>query len=370
MSEAAEVTSGSEGMGEAVQLGTTVVDGMMGDASGSGEVTSLPDAPPEKTSTGIARPAWMAEGGKGTTESKQAATSGPTVPADGKKTDESQAKVEGDATAEGTEEKSGEESAAKPPAGYVPKEALSEARGEARYFKEQLTAREQVIANLQAQLNAKPAIETQAVKGEFDNFRALSDDEFEELADDDPVAASNYAKQLVKFERHQAEKADREAKQAERAKDLGIKVNVAKTRILEILPDDATNAKVAKFATEMGLSPDVFILTDPETQVLINGEPTPLNNIAANLVETLANLMNKSGSQNEMTVDMVPDAIKEAIIAQAQESILNKVKSPSSVKRSVSDLPSVNRSPDGRFAGKSYGQLSPAERQAYLAMQG
>jgi hypothetical protein len=198
MSEAAEVISGSEGVGEPVQLGTTVVDGMMGDASGSGEDTSLPDAPPDKTSTGIARPAWMSEGGKGITESKQAATSGPAVPADGKKADENQAQGEGDAAAKGTEEKSGEELAVKPPTGYVPKEALSEARGEARYFKEQLTAREQIIANLQAQLDAKPAVTAPSVKGDFDDFRALSDDEFEELADEDPVAAANYAKQLVK----------------------------------------------------------------------------------------------------------------------------------------------------------------------------
>lgn len=369
MSEAAEVISGSEGVGDSVQLGTTVVDGMLGEASGSGEVTALPDAPPDKTSTGIARPAWMSEGGKGTAESKQAATSGPEVPAEAKKTDETKAQEAGDVAAKGTEEKTGEESAAKPPAGYVPKEALSEARGEVRYFKEQLTAREQVIADLQAQLAAKPAVEAPAAKGEFDNFKVLSDEDLEELADEDPVAAANYAKNLVKYERHQAEKADREAKQAERAKEMGVKVSVAKNRINELIPDDATNARLAKFATEIGLSPETFILTDPDTQVLINGEPTPLGNLAANFLEVVHAMEARSSGQQAVTIDMVPQAVKDKIIEQAHDAILSKVRTPNA-PRSVSSIPSVNRTPDGRFAGKSYGDLSPAERQAYLAGQG
>jgi hypothetical protein len=333
--------------------------------------SAMPAAPPEKTSTGIARPAWMSEGGKGTAESKQAATSGPEVPAEGNKADEAKAQDAGDAAAKGTEEKTGEESAVKPPAGYVPKEALSEARGEARYFKEQLTAREQVIANLQEQLAAAktaPTV-TQAVKGEFDSFQVLSEEDLEELADEDPVAAANYAKQLVKYERHQAEKADRDAKQAERAKEIGVKVSVAKSRINELIPDDAANARLSKFATEIGLSPETFILTDPDTQVLINGEPTPLGNIAANFLEVVHAMEAKLSGQQEITIDMVPQAVKEKILAEGSEAILNKVRTPNT-PRTVSSIPSVNRTPDGRFAGKSYGDLSPAERQAYLQGQG
>jgi hypothetical protein len=365
--EAAVVDVGSTGA-----TGVPGAETILGETSGSGE-TQAKEAPPEKTSTGIARPSWMtAPSGPVATESKTA-PSGSTATAEGVK---DQAAADGTTT--GTEggqdgEKAGEkEPGAKPPPGYVPTEAVRQARGEARFLRDQLTAKEQTIATLEEELAAAKAAPKEAppARGEFDNFRELSEEELEELADEDPVAVAKYAKDLVKYKLHQADKADREAKQAERAREMGISVSVAKNRITEILPDDAANDKMVKFAIEAGMSPEVFVLTDPDTKIVVNGELRPLGNMAANVVETLAAFMAKHGAQPEITIDMVPEAIQQQIIAKAQEDIVNKVKNPTTT-RSVSSIPSVNRTPDGRFAGKSYGQLSsPAEREAYLRGEG
>jgi len=266
---------------------------------------------------------------------------------------------------DGDEEQGGD----KPPKGYAPVEALKQQKSAVKYFKSELLTAKTTIADLEKQLAERP---TAAKPDELKDFQVLSDDEIEELADDDPVAAAKYVKDLRRFEKAQETSAkEKKAREAREEADA-IETFDANERISKVLVVDGQNiqADLAKFAAENGFTEELFILTDPATQIIVNGEegPRALTSKAASMVEFLAKMMHsqKATTGKAITIDNVPADVRAAIIAQEQEKIIGKVRQ--GVKpRSITEISSSSQDDGtGKFKGKAYADLSPEERQEYM----
>lgn len=346
------------------ETGATTDSGQ--DVGGATDAASAPLK--AETSTGIERPSFYTDKGDpgeavptvgktkagaddDATGGKQAAPPGP---------DASQNSAGKDGTGKGDTKDSSDDGQGKedPPKGYVPTEAVKEVRGENRMLRDKLTDAETRIANLTAQLATRQAAPEPK---EFADFKVLNDEELELLAEDDPVAAAQYVKTLAKYEKYMDQQEMSKAEQEQREKQWRDQESVARGRIKEAIADyDALAASLG----DHGFDEDLYILTDPATKIITaDGTVEPLNQRAARLVESLVSLT----TPKAITVDDVPESIREQIIASVSADILNKVKGKAT-DRSVSKLPTSKQSEPGGdpLQGKSYAQMTKQEREQYL----
>lgn len=256
----------------------------------------------------------------------------------------------------------------KPPTGYVPLKAVKEAREENRYLKEQLSQLNAKIEEL-AKSKAEPEVKEPS---KFDDFQTLSDEEFQDLAAEDPAQALVYMKQLSEFNEYKREQSEAD-RQAEQQKEYLENVfAIANAEMEKAVPgifdaDSPVASEFRDYAVGLGFTDDMFYLTNPATQIILPGETTPLllGEQAAQILKVLAN------ARSAAPVKAVDEqAIEQRLRAKIEAEVLSKLKSGPAYK-SLSDVPQSNEDRvefgDKVLSPQQFEKLTEKEQEAYLA---
>jgi len=251
-----------------------------------------------------------------------------------------------------------------PPKGFVPLAALHEVRGENRYLKEQM---ESMRASIESLKTAKPKEETESTPE--DDFKVLTDEEFDELSEEDPKEAIRYMRQLRAHEKIEEEKEYQQYVAEQKEEEAQQIFSQAKALMEETIPglfdkETGLQAKLAADAEEIGFSDELFYLTNPQTQVILPGakEPTYLGVQAAKILKVVANAAKvKPGKE-----------VNEAELRKTIEAeIMAKIKKGGSFK-SLSDVPKAAQDKFNRgdnLTEAEFAKLTDAEQEAYLSGQ-
>jgi len=348
------------------------------------ELTGVDDADTGDESTETGEEATDDKQDTAATSESEAETSGETD-ADG----ESQE----DETQQASTEEPDDQEPDKEPEGYVKLEALHQARGENRYLKTK-------ISQLEAE---KAAIKQQAEKPDWmSTFKRLNSEELRDLMADDAEAAVQYAERLAEFNTFEKDQEAKVKAAEEQAEQTEIMVNTAFERIESAAPGIYTDAavanKLADFAESIGFSENMFALTNPRNTISVDGgQPVPLGEMAAGLVELLSNLNASIDSQfgdgeasqpagpaskkgNGAAGDQSPEvqsltdkiAELEKSIGEMKGQVIDKLKGGES-KDGVTTLSDVQNSGDEDFSTASnltieqIEKLTPEQQQRYLS---
>ena len=283
--------------------------------------------------------------------------------------------------AESSKEKEGE--VIKPPKGFVPLSAITEARGENRYLKEQNKALEARLVALEAgeKSGEKPAgIKSNVPEG----FKVLSPEEFKALAKDDPTEGLLYMQNLVAYQADQVNSKvdtklnakDSESFQREYAQIVETTVAQMEEAVPGIFDKNSTAAAdLATFAESIGFDKDMYYLTNPETKIILPGdsEPLLLGEQAASILRVLASA--KAGMSKEIAVSEAQKAaiLKEhgdALRTRIEAEVLAKIKSDPNNFRSLTSVPAA--AGDTKFGSTilttaELSKLTAEEQEAYLS---
>jgi len=233
----------------------------------------------------------------------------------------------------------------KPPKGFVPIAAIHEVRGENKYLKEQISQLTEKVTLLSQTVNTPPAVVQAPESSKFDDFVALTDEEFTALATDSPVDALEYVKQFNEFtefkrQKAESERAAAEAKLADESyQDYVAQVFESTGRAMEqvvpglLNPESPEAIAFQDFASSLGFTEELYYLTNPATQIILpdQKEPLLLGEHAAQIISVLA------AARNFKPVDEA--ALTAKIRAELEIEILNKIKSGNTDFRSLSSIP-------------------------------
>jgi len=269
------------------------------------------------------------------------------------------------------EPKKKEEEVKKPPEGFVPKEALAQTRAQLRQGKDEL-------ARVKAQRTEKPAVQPKgADDAKWEKFKVLSDQEYDQLVEDDPIEAQKYTHRLHQFERYQETKsrAEQEARQSkEKFQSL---VDQTVTKIKEAVPgiydeDSEVASQLAEFAAQHGFDDDAYLdaMTNPATLIVPPGQDKSflLGPGAASLIKLLNTLRAKVNAASD------PAKLREELEPKLREEITKelvaKFKDAGTGKfKSLTEVPGSGEKPDvtGKvLTEEQWAKLSPEDREKYL----
>ncbi|MBN1841679.1 MAG: hypothetical protein JW883_05280 [Deltaproteobacteria bacterium] len=184
----------------------------------------------------------------------------------------------------------------KPPEGYVPHAALHEEHVKREELTEHVRVLQEKISKMEAE-EQEPEEET---------FQILSDEEFDELAEEDPVEAVKYERALKKhLDEEKAKEAEGQARQRRLQQDTKI-VTQSFERMEKAVPGiheegNTVNQELSQFAIDNGFEPDFLqAMTAPGTLILPPGAKRAvlLGDGAAGLVEMIAKFHKATKGQN------------------------------------------------------------------------
>jgi hypothetical protein len=274
------------------------------------------------------------------------------------------------------EKKEDEKKPVKPPEGFVPKEALAEARAQVRTFKDK-------VAQLEAKLSAKPIVQPEVKPAEdakWEKFKVLSDQEYDQLVEDDPIEAQKYSHKLNQFERYQGQK-EAQRREAEQSKErFQSLVNQSVSRIKEAIPGiyeegNEVASQLAEFAAQNGFEDDSYLdaMTNPATLIVPPGNDKSflLGPGAESLIKLIHNLKAK------LTTASDPAKLKEEITKELEpklreeitKELVTKFKDAGTGKfKSLTEVPGSGEKPDKQtpLTEEQWARLSPEDREKYL----
>lgn len=266
---------------------------------------------------------------------------------------------------DGGEEKKEEDG--RPPKGFVEVQALKQAKETTKHFKqENLSLKEEITALKEQMLQA---VTVRQKPSEFEGFELMNTEDLKELMYDDPDKAAQYVDKEKRFLEYQRDQDIEDQKSKAFLKDDEAAVQTAKEKIIEILVDNEAIADLEEAAIENGFSQSMFFLTDPETKIIVPGQSRPrsLGEGAAAVLGLIQKIKDSGNQKVEVTLDMVPDAVKAQIIEAAQDDIIKKAKGDTKTSGTkISDIPPSDRGGTDKLAGKPYSKMTEAERQEYL----
>jgi hypothetical protein len=265
-----------------------------------------------------------------------------------------------------TEEKPAEETKAspeKPPAGYVPWQALRDERD--------------LVVSLREELATMKA---EAEKDTEDTFKVLSDEELKELAEDDPVEAVMYQNRLNKHLREQQEKEAKQEAQREQSYADEAVINQSFERMEKAVPglldkSNPINQELTQFAVDNGFEPDyIAAMTAPGTLILPAGAKNPvlLGPGAAGLVGMIYKLHSTLKENDPETLRaQIKAKVEKELTQTITEQLIKKFKSPAGGEefKSIGEVPGgPDEVPDvsGGFTEAQYANMSPEQRDKLL----
>lgn len=251
----------------------------------------------------------------------------------------------------------------KPPQGFVPLAALHEERGKRQYLSSEIEALKTEIA----QLKDAPSLPKE------DEFKVLSDTEFQDLLDEDPTEAILYDRKLRVYESEQA-------KQAEIAnRDQAIidrSTHAMREAVPQIYdPDSTINNDLTKFAVEQGFDAQYLpVLTDPRTKIIPPGtkEPVLLGDVAVGQVKMLYNLFQQRSNDGDRAAieKDVTDRVTKEVTDKVTKEIMAKFKAtPSQEYQSLGNVPGSGDEPfdvTKNLTSAQVDKLTESQREKYL----
>ena len=278
-----------------------------------------------------------------------------------------EAKAEADAKAEA--EKKPEPKDVKPPEGYVPHAALHEERIKRQELADELRGLQEKVSKMEQE-------------PEEEAFKILSDEEFDELAEEDPVEAVKYERALNKHLREQeAKKVEADARQKRHGQD-NLVVKQSFERMEKAVPGiheegNTINQDLSQFAIDNGFEPDFLqAMTAPGTLILPPGAKSAvlLGNGAAGLVEMIAKLRGVSETSDPAKIRAeVKTEVEKELRESITKELITKFKQGSigsEAFESIGDVPGASGDAPVLFSGnldeKRYANMTPKERERAL----
>lgn len=264
----------------------------------------------------------------------------------------------------------------KPPEGFVPKEALAEARKQLRDLKEE-------VARLKAQPPPEEKAKPQPAPDEkqWENFKVLSDQEYDQLVEDDPIEAQKYFHRLRKYERFQDQKERAKAEQEQSKAKFNNLVSETVKQIQEAVPgiydqESEVASQLATFAVEHGFDDERYLdaMTNPATLIVPPGQQKSfiLGPGAASLIKLLHNLRAKVAEasdpaklKEEITKEIEPklrETITQELVAKFKDAGTGKFKS-------LTEVPGSGEKPEPTSKSRTeeeWAKLSEEEREKIL----
>lgn len=270
-----------------------------------------------------------------------------------------------------------EEEAGKPPKGYVPHAALYEERQRRKELGVQLENALRRIDDLEKKGKDTP-VKIEAGTDEFADFKVLSDEEFDELAEEDPTEAAKYMRRHARYERAQEQKA-RAVQETERAqKQHQEAISATIQRVSKSVPgiydeDEKVANGLADFAIENGFEPEFLqLMTNPSTEIIVPGSPhpIPLADGAACLIELLHKVREATAKPSD-DVAALEAKIETRLRKEITDEVLSKFKGkkPSETRRSISQIPGGEQPPKKLpedMTEADLARLSPDEQKQWL----
>ena len=256
----------------------------------------------------------------------------------------------------------------KPPKGYVPLAAIHEARGEIRSLKEQLQS-------VQSQLSERAKqVTTTGQEKIADDFEVLSDEQFEELADDNPAQAVIYQRKLAAYEAQQRNAAEQAKQEAEfvRAYDSVIDLSVeAMEKVAPGIfdPDQPVQKELMEFADSIGFTEDLYYLTNPATKIILPGETEPLllGEQAASILGMLVDVKAKTAPKDTTALETkLRTEITAELMKKFRTADPDTYRSLNQVPKSDLEIP-ADTTKGKVLTTDQYAKLTPAEQERYLA---
>lgn len=262
----------------------------------------------------------------------------------------------------------------KPPEGFVPKQALAEARGQIKALKAEIDA-----LKVQKPQDAAPITDEDA---RWKDFKVLSLEQYEQMVDDDPTAAVKYDRRLREWEKYQdrKERQESEAKQ-QNAKLKGL-IDKSMEEIDQVVPgiyDDEKGPEIrrtlAAFAMENGFENADYlaVLTNPETRVVPPGADQSylVGPGAKGIIKLLNTLRGKLASADPVKLrDELTKEIEPKLRETITKELISKFKGTGKeAYKSLTDVPGSGDLPGS--SGKAmteaeWAKLPESEREKLL----
>ena len=218
----------------------------------------------------------------------------------------------------------------KPPKGFVPLAALRESRELITGLRDDLQTAQKEIAEL------KKGTATKKQTSEEEEFKILSDEEFDQLAEDDPMEALRYERKLRRFEQAQLIKLQQEEdvkKSASKNQEL---IDKAIQKVSEAIPeffDETSNVsdEICGWVEKQGLNDKLIsIISDPATLIWGPDEQKPviLGEGAADIVKILFKVKQEIDKADpEKLRAEIEKELREKLTKEISADVLKKVKS-------------------------------------------
>jgi hypothetical protein len=250
----------------------------------------------------------------------------------------------------------------KPPIGFVPKEALKEERTRRQALQSE-------IADLKAKVEELArAKEAPPVPDEFDEFKVLTQEEYENLVDDDIVEAQKYLHKLNRYEKRQAEKYQQKATEAQHKKYYIDMLQDTKKSMEDAIPglfdeDDPINDNLVSFAKEHGMDDGyLYLLSNPATRIVdTEGRTYYMGQGSVGILKMIYNLYNKTSN--------IEPALRKKLTDELSVELAKKIKNGGSTYTSIGDLQKAGTDDfdvSKTLSESELSKMSPEKRRKYL----
>lgn len=259
----------------------------------------------------------------------------------------------------------------KPPAGYVPHAALHEERVARQELRQEVADLRQELAGI------KQAKEVPAE----DAFKVMSDEEFDELAEEDPSKAVKYQRNLDRHLRAKDVETAKDSARGEQNRQDQHIINSSFAKMDAAVPglrdeSNSVNGDLRQFAVENGFDADFLsVMTAPGTLILPEGaeKAVLLGDGAAGLVDMIYRLQSSSVKNDPKTLraTIKAELLKE-LTPKITEELMKKFKSPAHGAadfKSLGDVPGGTSDgivSTGGFTEAQYAAMPPEQRDKLL----
>lgn len=252
---------------------------------------------------------------------------------------------------------------------------LTIAVGKERQQVKSLRTENQRLAAENEQLRQpKEAIDKEAEK--FKDFKVLSEEEYDNLVDADPDAASKYLYKFNKYKDYQGQINSRKTTEAQAKSAEQEIVNYGIQELEKVLPGITQGkndlaSKLTEFAIKHGVDDSVLaVLTDPRTKVITpRGENLIIGDGAAQLVSLIKSTF--EAVSNVPDREKIEAELRPKILAEVQREVIEKLKqNPSMGFRSLDALAGSGDKDAKPFTGivteADFAKMTDAEAKAAL----
>lgn len=279
---------------------------------------------------------------------------------------------EADGEEEGVETSEAGTAGEKPPKGYVPYSALHEERMARKQAAEQLAVaanqNAELIQRLQEAENIISALQSEGKTIEPQEFRYLSQAEYDKLVEEDPAEALRYINRVREFERLDAQRQMIAARESMIIDDA---YRMAQADAPEVFTDPEYASQLMDFAEQKGFPKSYMAaLTNPNTRLVTpDGKHEIVLGPAAAGIVMLLNRYFKD-SKNGSTPESVRKQLEEELTGKITKELIGKLKKQGGDFRDLETVP-LAKEPDEHKSAEpvteeSYARMTPEQRRAFL----